>query len=254
MKTYTPWWIKKMACFMIIPVATAILIPSVAQAAISLDRTRVIFDGSQNSVSLSISNQNKQLPYLAQGWIEDEKGNKLQSPLTVLPPVQRIEPARSSQVKIQALSAIKMLPQDRESLFYFNLREIPPKSSKPNTLQIAIQSRIKLFYRPAGLAIDSSAAPPQEQLTLTRQGNNYQVNNPTPYYVTIVDAGSTKGIGIKGFEPIMLPPKGKLPLNVSASAVGSRPVLTYVNDYGGRLQLIFGCEGSQCKVVSQNRV
>ncbi len=46
------------------------------QAAIALDRTRVIFDGSQKSVSLNISNQNKQLPYLAQGWIEDEQGNK----------------------------------------------------------------------------------------------------------------------------------------------------------------------------------
>lgn len=67
------------------------------QAAIALDRTRVIFDGSQKSVSLNISNQNKQLPYLAQGWIEDEQGNKIQSPLTVLPPVQRIEPGKPSR-------------------------------------------------------------------------------------------------------------------------------------------------------------
>ncbi|MGP2706335.1 fimbria/pilus periplasmic chaperone, partial [Serratia marcescens] len=78
-----------------------------AQAAIALDRTRVIFDGSVQSVSLSVSNQNKQLPYLAQGWLEDEQGNKIQSPLTVLPPVQRIEPGKPSQVKIQALPAAK---------------------------------------------------------------------------------------------------------------------------------------------------
>ena len=50
-----------------------------SQAAIALDRTRVIFDGGQQSVSLSVSNQNKQLPYLAQGWLEDEQGNKIQS-------------------------------------------------------------------------------------------------------------------------------------------------------------------------------
>ena len=59
-----------------------------ANAAIALDRTRVIFDGSVQSVSLSVSNQNKQLPYLAQGWLEDAQGNKIPSPLTVLPPVQ----------------------------------------------------------------------------------------------------------------------------------------------------------------------
>ncbi len=51
----------------------------------ALDRTRVVFDGSLNSVSLSVSNQNKQLLYLVQGWIEDEQGNNIQSPLMVLP-------------------------------------------------------------------------------------------------------------------------------------------------------------------------
>ncbi|CAI1764292.1 fimbria/pilus periplasmic chaperone [Serratia marcescens] len=225
-----------------------------AQAAIALDRTRVIFDGGVQSVSLSVSNQNKQLPYLAQGWLEDEQGNKIQSPLTVLPPVQRIEPGKPSQVKIQALPAAKMLPQDRETLYYFNLREIPPKSNKPNSLQIALQTRIKLFYRPAAIAPERNAAPWQEQLTLSKQGDKYVVNNPTPYYVTLVDAASRKGVeGAKGFEPLMVPPKGSLPLTVSAGSVGNSPVLTYINDYGGRPQLSFSCAGAVCKVVPEKK-
>jgi chaperone protein PapD len=229
----------------------ALLAPQ-AQAAIALDRTRVIFDGDQKSVSLNISNQNKQLPYLAQGWLEDEQGNKIQSPLAVLPPVQRVEPGKPSQVKIQALPATKLLPQDRETVYYFNLREIPPKSDKPNTLQIALQTRIKLFYRPAAIAVQKNADPAQEQLTLSRQGDKYVVNNPTPYYVTIVDASSKKdGAGVKGFEPFMVPPKGNAPLSVSAASVGSAPVLTYINDYGGRPQLTFSCSGSSCKVVPE---
>ncbi|MGP3129000.1 fimbria/pilus periplasmic chaperone [Serratia marcescens] len=225
-----------------------------AQAAIALDRTRVIFDGGVQSVSLSVSNQNKQLPYLAQGWLEDEQGNKIQSPLTVLPPVQRIEPGKPSQVKIQALPAAKMLPQDRETLYYFNLREIPPKSNKPNSLQIALQTRIKLFYRPAAIAPERNAAPWQEQLTLSKQGDKYVVNNPTPYYVTLVDAASRKGVeGAKGFEPLMVPPKGSLPLTVSAGSVGNSPVLTYINDYGGRPQLSFNCADAVCKVVPEKK-
>lgn len=224
-----------------------------AQAAIALDRTRVIFDGSQKAVSLNISNQNKQLPYLAQGWIEDEQGKKIQSPLTVLPPVQRVEPGKPSQIKIQALPAVKLLPQDRETVYYFNLREIPPKTNKPNTLQIALQTRIKLFYRPAAIEMEKNATPPQEKLTLTRQGDKYVVNNPTPYYVTIVDGGSKKGEGVKSFEPMMLPPKSNLPLTVSAAAVGNSPVLTYVNDYGGRPQLSFSCHGNTCTVVPENK-
>ncbi|AQT66727.1 molecular chaperone [Serratia marcescens] len=225
-----------------------------AYAAIALDRTRVIFDGSVQSVSLSVSNQNKQLPYLAQGWLEDEQGNKIQSPLTVLPPVQRIEPGKPSQVKIQALPAAKLLPQDRETLYYFNLREIPPKSNKPNSLQIALQTRIKLFYRPAAIAPERNAAPWQEQLTLTKQGDKYIVNNPTPYYVTIVDAATRKGVeGAKGFEPFMVPPKGNTPLTVSAASVGGSPVLTYINDYGGRPQLSFNCSGSACAVTPEKK-
>jgi len=48
------------------------------QAAISLDRTRVIFDGTRTSTSLTISNQNKTLPYLAQAWVDRQRipGNR----------------------------------------------------------------------------------------------------------------------------------------------------------------------------------
>ncbi|WP_315901773.1 fimbria/pilus periplasmic chaperone [Serratia fonticola] len=219
-----------------------------AQAAIALDRTRVVFNGGEQSTSLSVSNENKQLPYLAQGWVEDEQGNKITTPLTVLPPLQRLEPGAKSQVKVQALPAINLLAQDRETLFYFNLREIPPKSDKPNTLQLALQTRIKLFYRPKALSNVEGAAPWQEQLTLTRQGDKYQVNNPTPYYVTLVDASNKPGgASAKGFEPLMVAPKGQETLNVAASALGNAPVLTYVNDYGGRPQLQFSCSGASCQ-------
>ncbi|MFQ6249412.1 fimbria/pilus periplasmic chaperone [Yersinia enterocolitica] len=223
-----------------------------ANAAIALDRTRVVFDGENNSVSLSVTNQNKQLPYLAQGWLEDEQGNKIQSPLIVLPPVQRIEPGKTSQLKIQALPAAKQLPSDRETLYYFNLREIPPKSDKANTLQIALQTRIKLFYRPDAIAVKTNNAPLHEQMTLTRQGEQYVVNNTTPYYVTIVAAGNTKDSeGVKEFESLMVPPKSSTPLKVNVASLGNSPVLTYINDYGGRPQLTFSCSGNSCKVIPE---
>lgn len=221
-----------------------------AQAAVALDRTRVVFNGGEKSTSLSISNENKQLPYLAQGWVEDAQGNKITTPLTVLPPLQRLEPGAKSQIKVQALPAANLLAQDRETLFYFNLREIPPKSDKPNTLQLALQTRIKLFYRPKALSNVEGAAPWQEQLTLTKQGDKYRLNNPTPFYVTIVDASSKKnGTSAAGFEPLMLAPKGSEMLNVGSSVLGGAPVLTYVNDYGGRPQLQFTCNGTDCKAT-----
>lgn len=236
---------------------TLLLIPA-AHSAISLDRTRVVFSGDEKSVSLNVSNQNGSLPYLAQGWIEDANGNKLEGGvLTLLPPVQRIEPKGKSQVKIQAMHGLSLLPQDKETLFYLNLREIPPKSNKPNTLQIALQTRIKLFYRPAALAraaAEQNAAPFQEKLTLSKSGDTYMVNNPTPYYITLIGASAKAGGGlVKGFEGMMVPPKGSAPLGGKASDLGGSPVLTYVNDYGGQPTLTFRCDGMQCKVDERKR-
>ncbi|ANF84538.1 fimbria/pilus periplasmic chaperone [Pseudomonas sp. M5A4_2d] len=225
-----------------------------ANAAVGLDRTRVIFDGGKDATSVNITNNNTQLPYLAQGWIEDEEGKKITTPLIVLPPVQRLEPGKQSQVKVQALPAAKSLPQDRETVYYFNLREIPPRSDKSNTLQIALQTRIKLFYRPQAITPSQQdlSNPWQEKLTLTREGDHYQVSNPTPYYVTLVDARDSKdGKTVPGFVPVMVPPKGTLQLGPTATALGTAPYLAYVNDYGGRPLLAFTCSGQTCKVNVQ---
>ncbi|EKS6645495.1 fimbria/pilus periplasmic chaperone [Enterobacter hormaechei] len=44
----------------------------------------------------------------------------------------------------------RFCPQkNRESVFYFNLREIPPKNSKPNMLTLAMQTRLRCFSDPS---------------------------------------------------------------------------------------------------------
>lgn len=169
--------------------------------------------------------------------------------MTAVPPVQRIEPGAKSQIKIQATNGINLLSQDKESVYYFNVREIPPKSDKPNTLQIALQTKIKLFYRPQSLVVDPYGKPWQELLTLNKKGNEYIANNPTPYYITISAAASSlKGNPSKDFEPLMIAPKSSASLKVGPGEIGNAPVLTYLNDYGGRPRLIFGCAGDTCSV------
>uniref|UniRef100_UPI00336ADA8A fimbrial biogenesis chaperone n=1 Tax=Shigella sp. FC1967 TaxID=1898041 RepID=UPI00336ADA8A len=41
------------------------------------------------------------------------------------------------------------------------------------------------------------------------------------------------------FNPIMLAPFGKDTINVNPSVLGSKPVITYINDYGGRSHVSF---------------
>lgn len=224
-----------------------------AMAAIALDRTRVVVNGGDAATTLNIRNESKTSPYLAQGWIENQAGEKIQSPLLVVPPLQRLEPDSRGQLKVQPLAAAKTsLPQDRETLFYFNLREIPPKSTKANTLQLALQTRVKLFYRPHGLAISAGKPAPQKQITLKTSGNDYIVVNPTPYYITLVGAGKNKSHSLSNFEPVMVAPKSEQSLKVGRAQLGNEPVLTYINDYGGRPKLIFSCSTQQCGVNGES--
>lgn len=53
--------------------STVVFTSYTANAAIALDRTRIIYNGQDKSISLNISNENKTLPHLAQAWIENEQ-------------------------------------------------------------------------------------------------------------------------------------------------------------------------------------
>ncbi|WP_258224571.1 fimbria/pilus periplasmic chaperone [Aeromonas sp. HMWF014] len=222
-----------------------------ANAAIALDRTRVIFPGQSNSVSVKVNNYNQDLPYLAQAWLEDANGNKINSPFAVLPPIQRVEPDATAMIQIRALPAAAQLPQDKESLFYFNVREVPPKSDEANVLQLALQTKVKFFYRPQALVVPtgSNKAPWQEQLTLTPEGGSYRIDNPTPYFITLVEAAtSSNAEALDGFQSVMLAPNSSSTLKLDRKVLGATPSLSYIDDFGGRRQLNYHC-GANCQLL-----
>ncbi|BBG59981.1 fimbrial protein StfD [Providencia rustigianii] len=222
-----------------------------AYSAISMDRTRIIYNGDSNSISLTVSNKNNQLPYLAQGWMQVPNGEKLTSYFTILPPIQRINAGQTSQLRIEALPDVVKLPQDRETMFFFNLREIPPTSKKSNVLQIALQTRVKFFYRPESLVMDSTEmknSPWQHKLVLVKKNGEIYAKNPTPYYIIMnsvkKNATSEK---IAGFTATDIAPFAETKLSLTAEQLGSAPVINYINDYGGQVDLPFSCSATECR-------
>ncbi|WP_241602171.1 molecular chaperone [Rosenbergiella nectarea] len=221
-----------------------------AQAGISIDRTRIIVDAAEGSASAELVNNNKELPFLAQSWMENSDHQKITSPLIVIPPIQRIDPAEKETVQINALPAAKQLPQDRESMFYLNVREIPPKPKHANTLQLTLQSRIKVFYRPESLKAHMHTKPWQEKLQFTRLSENqWQVSNPTPYYVVLIGLSKDKTIDNKkmltNFSGLNLAPFAKAEFRTNQS-INDGFNMFYVNDYGGHPMVKFTCQGQQC--------
>lgn len=242
---------KALVFAMVLVLSASGLLP--AEAALTVNRSRVIVNEGDKSVSMSVTNRNTQEPYLAQTWIEDEAEIKLTSPLMVLPPVQRIEAGAKSAIRIQVLPDVSKLPKDRESVFWFNLREIPPRSDKQNVLTLALQTRLKIFWRPAAIKTDAKTenVPGMETVTLAKNGNRYTLNNPTPYHLTFVEGRSAvKERGKESFEPVMVAPKSQITLSSGVNELGNTPVLVFVNDYGSLRLLPFQCAGSACKAQS----
>ncbi|WP_409310595.1 molecular chaperone [Pectobacterium sp. B1J-3] len=234
--------------------SSVFFIPS-AYSAISLDRTRVIFNDDEQSATVTLKNENAENPFLAQSWLTDENRNKTTSPLMVLPPLQRIEAKGYSLIRLVKTSQISQLPKDRESLFYLNVREIPPKSEKANVLQIAIQSEIKVFFRPRGITPDKNDIW-QKKLRIRKMAKSFIVENPTPYYITVSNilkqSKKTRTVpdNLLDGKAFMVSPRSTNTIRVLDGSVNTFS-LYYVNDYGGHQELPFTCIQNHCQTLAQ---
>lgn len=217
---------------------------SSAQAAISIDRTRVILMGNDKSTPVNVINHSKTLPYLAQTWLENEAGEKISSPLAVLPPLQRVEKDSTVQIRVMPLPEAAKLPQDQESLFYFNLQEIPPKSDKPNAIQLALRLKVKLFYRPAALKTQAERVW-QEELRLEPGSQGLKLVNPTPFFIILPEVAVGKNSLLGKDEAVTLKPKSDVTLS-AIKPQAQKISLKYINDYGAYQPLNYTCTATQC--------
>jgi chaperone protein EcpD len=215
-------------------VLTLALSCSAAQASIVITGTRVIYPSDAKEVSVKVSNKG-QAPVLIQSWLDTGDAtatpDQIKVPFILTPPINRVEPQSGQTLRIRGLP--NTLPSDRESLFWLNVLEIPaqPKaeqSGKNNYLQVAFRSRIKFFWRPAGLKGSLTEAVKGLQWGRGKQG--LHVHNPSPYYISLVSV-STKG---KTADGKMVAPfsDDDYALPAAGSVTGE-----YISDYGAVMPL-----------------
>lgn len=193
---------------------------------IGLGATRVIYPQSANQASLAVTNSDPHERYLIQAWVDDNNAHKTRD-FIVTPPLFASSPKSENTLRI--MYAGKMLPQDRETVYWLNVKAIPAVNKEAikekNTLQLAILSRIKLFMRPDGLKMGEAEAV--NHLRFKQSGGRLEVINPTPYYETLVNLT----VGGEKLPNVMVPPKDKLSLKLPSGASGVVRFQT-VNDYG----------------------
>lgn len=219
-------------------------ISSVAHAEIIIHGTRVVYPADAREVTMQVSN-NGDKPSLVQAWIDsgDAKTtpDKSNAPFMITPPIFRVEPNSSQALRIAALPT-QALSSTQETVFWLNVLDIPPKvnstvseTAPDNFLQLAIRSRIKLFYRPAGLQGDANEAAAKLQWSLG--GQNLRVKNPTPFHISMTAIYQLKGEQKKDLLPqgLMLKPFEEKRIAL-ADAAASQFSFISINDYGGRTE------------------
>jgi P pilus assembly chaperone PapD len=216
---------------------------SFAWATVSPDRTRIIFNASAKSVSVRLINQSKTDPYLAQSWIEDKEGKKTREFISPVPPLLRIEPEEQAQVRLMAQQNLSRLPADRESLFYYNMREIPPKAEQKNVMQIAMQSRLKLFWRPKAIELKEGQFVPLDKVVISRASGTLQFKNSSPYYITVGYIGLNGKTLLPGAESVMIEPFGQA--SQSLAKLPAEFQVGYISDYGGLEMFKVSCNAVQ---------
>jgi len=234
-----------------------------AQAGVLLRGARVIYDEIHGEATAHLRYVGD-TPALVQIWMEAAIPGEQTLPFVLTPAVLRMDPDQGQSVRI--LRTREGLPQDRESLFYFNTREVPPTPTAQISrgdpfLQLSLRSRFKLFYRPKGLRVPPARAIEMLRFAITPPGINdarwrLKVHNLSPYHVTFAevylrhagaDADSEPVLGLAADvrpDERMVAPMGELllPLDGGGGQLPASPDLppglevdyTIINDVGGR--------------------
>lgn len=228
--------------------AVCLCAPS-AQANVLIGGTRVVFPAKDGEVTVRLTNDNDH-PVLVESWIDrgdvHSTPEAVDVPFLITPPLFRMEAKKEQSLRI--VYTHEQLPADRESLFWLNVLEVPPKptgaqAEGQNLLQLALRSRLKLFYRPASLQSDPAKAPAALTWKVVADGTGFalQAHNPTPYYVTITELSVNAGGKDAAAELGMVAPISdlRLPLRdvTQKPAAGSVVSFTCLNDFGASVSL-----------------
>ncbi len=178
---------------------SALLAPSLALASVQVAGTRFVYPATEREITVGLTNNGTQ-PALVQTWLD--KGNPASTPgaeklpFVIVPPLMRIEPGKGQTLRIAYIGGD--VPKDRESVYWLNVLEVPPKSVKnqgQNVMQIAFRSRLKLFLRPADLPGSPEKAAEQVswEVVPAAQGFALRAHNKARYNVSFSEVTLKSG-------------------------------------------------------------
>ncbi|MEQ4922325.1 fimbrial biogenesis chaperone [Proteus hauseri] len=213
-------------------------------SSVTMLKTRIVYASDSKFEVLKFMN-NDDIPYIMQLWADKNNPNSTpdnaDAPFVIQPPVFRIDPKTGRDARL--IYTGEGLPQDRESIFYLNIAQIPPKDlnkdiKEGNSFTVIVHHRLKVFYRPT--AIESSLNDIEKQISFSVDANGkIKIKNDSPFFVSFSSFEATNQSGQKyEFKPMMV-----APLSVDTLVSEGNNVITllpnkisykYLNDLGGQ--------------------
>jgi len=211
--------------------------------------SRIIYPSDVTSVNVEFHNKDI-VPYAVQTWLDD--GDPMSTPATgkapfsLSPAIFRIS-ENSGQIQRISFNGSRKLPNDRESVFYFNFLQIPPlttggekeSNKNKNKMLIMLKNRVKVIYRPATLSADVSDMYSHIKVYPVQDNNRTLViiENNTPYYASIVSVKlkTANGTFKKNAEMIAPFSKQTIDFKKKIELKKSEVAVDYINDQGARM-------------------
>ncbi|MDQ1215036.1 fimbria/pilus periplasmic chaperone [Pantoea anthophila] len=208
-----------------------------AFSSVVMSGSRIIYPSDARSVDVQLRN-NDSFPYVIQTWFDngDEKSTPAtgKAPFVATPSTFRIS-AKDGQVLRIFFVGGKTLPQDRESVFYFNFLQVPPANvgeDTGNKMVVMLKNRLKVFYRPASL--EANPKKIFDYLTFSNiSSSSVRITNTSPYYISLSKV-SVRGAIAKDTPPMISPfSTVDVPLKQGKATGTPQGIeIGLVNDYG----------------------
>lgn len=217
---------------LLIGTVLTLMLSSQAIAAFTLNGTRFIYEEGKKNLSFEVTN-NADVTYGGQIWIDNVTHGKDDVFIVPSPPFFKV--AEKQKQIVRLLKVNDNFPKDRESLYWLNVQEVPPKpkNSEGNVLAIAMNLQVKLIYRPKAL-IEGRKNAERKIVREIRNGVIY-LKNPTPYYFAVIDIKHNDRsfpLSDKVTEPLaMFSPFSEVALGTSD--LKGKVTIETINDWGG---------------------
>ena len=223
----------------------AVLWSSLAQAGIVIQGSRVVYPAKDREVSVKLVNIGEQ-PSLVQAWVD--KGNekltadKADGPFLITPPITRVE-AKKGQTLRLVYTGDEAASKKQETVFWLNVLDVPPmpKDQDSNFLQVAVRSRLKIFYRPEGMPGNPTQAARELDWSVVSTGGGYalRARNRGAFHVSLATVQLVTGnktFSVAKDDVKMVAPGASVDLPLPGLAgqpgAGAKVDYQWVSDYG----------------------